>query len=64
MSSDLHTGAVVWVTAHTIINFKVAGPEQDLDQGRWQMGEGLGHAWALRLSGLTAEAAPGLDCGS
>lgn len=43
VASDLHMGAVVWVTAHTIINFKVAGPERDLDQERWQMdGRGSG----------------------
>ena len=57
-------GAVVWMTTHIIINFQVADPEQGLDQERWQMdGRGLGHAWALRLSGLDAGAGPVLKCG-
>lgn len=43
LSSGLHMDAVLWVTTHTIINFQVAGPEQGLDQERWQMaGRGSG----------------------
>lgn len=29
-----------------------------------RVGEGLDYPWALRLSGLDAEAGPGLECGS